>query len=753
MEVLKAGIFESFVIFFQSIQGGLSLNGLFYLFIGLEILSIIIFLFIVNNVYEFRLVKAIDKINAYLYEVQYINENNLIEFNNLMKRVPKVLRYHWQQYMLNRDNNPSYYMSVKNCVDRPIKSSSYSTNIKVIKIIGIIFAGLSFLFSCGWVSSLPELGPDYLITIFLIPVIILVINYLFIMYLSVRRTNNLNELYQTFQIFNRFIDKAVSTMPDYVDFEVLFTSEEIKRGIPVLNEYIEKRQLQEQEEMKKARENAVQHEQYNFKEVGEKGELVLERAMKETEVYFSTRNRLTVEIETFEREIESLKRNFENTIKDYQKQLQASSENIQRLREQQESTTNKIEYNYAKKQQIDEVKKQEQIEKKKKDEELRFNQEINNLTEEINKRKVELETAKSYVSKAMMAEYKTFVDKVYAEIKEDVIKNTKQEFEDLINQREDIAKELEITLSKMDNLEKVNKNLIKQNQEREISIKQATEEETNQLKQQLKKIDNIINNKPEEKTTLSSKEIKNLSNKSKKHKQNYEILTGEFEFDNKNVEIENSQNEEIKLAQNSENNINNEFINNKDSLDEVNIAKPKLNSDNLDINSKLSGVNDSIIDKKDNLTISSENIVSENNLVDKTKKDYIEEKETFDENDLFDLFDSDNKTTYFELKGKSEEDDDDDDTEGKKKVNTEIKKVGRPKKAKKTIESKKRGRPTKVELNENVVKKGRGRPRKKVINIDENLKSIEIRLKEQNELLKQQQKALDITLKNIIKPK
>ena len=753
MEVLKAGIFESFVIFFQSIQGGLSLNGLFYLFIGLEILSIIIFLFIVNNVYEFRLVKAIDKINAYLYEVQYINENNLIEFNNLMKRVPKVLRYHWQQYMLNRDNNPSYYMSVKNCVDRPIKSSSYSTNIKVIKIIGIIFAGLSFLFSCGWVSSLPELGPDYLITIFLIPVIILVINYLFIMYLSVRRTNNLNELYQTFQIFNRFIDKAVSTMPDYVDFEVLFTSEEIKRGIPVLNEYIEKRQLQEQEEMKKARENAVQHEQYNFKEVGEKGELVLERAMKETEVYFSTRNRLTVEIETFEREIESLKRNFENTIKDYQKQLQASSENIQRLREQQESTTNKIEYNYAKKQQIDEVKKQEQIEKKKKDEELRFNQEINNLTEEINKRKVELETAKSYVSKAMMAEYKTFADKVYAEIKEDVIKNTKQEFEDLINQREDIAKELEITLSKMDNLEKVNKNLIKQNQEREISIKQATEEETNQLKQQLKKIDNIINNKPEEKTTLSSKEIKNLSNKSKKHKQNYEILTGEFEFDNKNVEIENSQNEEIKLAQNSENNINNEFINNKDSLDEVNIAKPKLNSDNLDINSKLSGVNDSIIDKKDNLTISSENIVSENNLVDKTKKDYIEEKETFDENDLFDLFDSDNKTTYFELKGKSEEDDDDDDTEGKKKVNTEIKKVGRPKKAKKTIESKKRGRPTKVELNENVVKKGRGRPRKKVINIDENLKSIEIRLKEQNELLKQQQKALDITLKNIIKPK
>lgn len=68
---------------------------------------------------------------------------------------------------------------------------------------------------------------------------VLLLNYIFVIALDIRKAGNTSELYQTFHIFNRFIDKAVSTMPSYVDFEVLFTAKEIKRGIPVLNEYIE----------------------------------------------------------------------------------------------------------------------------------------------------------------------------------------------------------------------------------------------------------------------------------------------------------------------------------------------------------------------------------------------------------------------------------------------------------------------------------------------------------------------------------
>ena len=114
MKLLNVDIFQSVINFFETIKTNFSLEYLLYIFVGLEVLTIIVFSIVAHNVYEMRLTRAVDKINAYLYEVQYINESNLIEFNNMMKRVPKTLRYHWQQYMLNRDKAPSEYMSVVN---------------------------------------------------------------------------------------------------------------------------------------------------------------------------------------------------------------------------------------------------------------------------------------------------------------------------------------------------------------------------------------------------------------------------------------------------------------------------------------------------------------------------------------------------------------------------------------------------------------------------------------------------------------
>ena len=453
MNFLGADVFQSIVTFFEGVRDSLSLEGLLFLFIGLEIFAIVAFIIVTHFIYELRLVRAIDRLNVFLYEAQYINENNLIELNNLMKAVPKTLRYHWQEYMLNRDKNPSFYMSVENCIDRPLKTSAFQAIIKIIKAFGFVFAGLAFLFTCGYAAGVGEFGADFFITVFTIPVFILIINYLFVIALNIRMAANTTELYQTFHIFNRFIDKAVSTMPEYVDFEVLFTEKEIKRGIPVLNEYIEKRQIQEQEELKRARENAIQHEQYNFKPAGEKGELVLERAMKETEIFIGVRTRLNTEIQHLESEIESLKRNFENTTKDYQKKLQASKENSLRLREQQEATTNKLEYNYIRKQQSDEIKKQEQIEKDQEDAQLRFNQEINNLSEQIAQRKQEIQEAKVNLEKAMLAEYTTFANKIFKEVKEDVNTRVREERDGLIKSREEVERELEEAVNRIDILE------------------------------------------------------------------------------------------------------------------------------------------------------------------------------------------------------------------------------------------------------------------------------------------------------------
>ena len=752
-----ADVFQSIVTFFEGIRDSLSLEYLLYIFIGLELLTIIVFIVATHFIYELRLVRAIDRLNVFLYDVQYINENNLIELNNLMKSVPRTLRYHWQEYMLNRDKSPSYYMSVENCIDRPLKTSAFHAIIKIVKSLGFVFAGLAFLFTCGYAAGVGDFGADFFITVFTIPVFILIINYLFVIGLNIRMAANTTELYQTFHIFNRFIDKAVSTMPEYVDFEVLFTEKEIRRGIPVLNEYIEKRQIQEQEELKRARENAIQHEQYNFEQAGEKGELVLERAMKETEIFIGIRTRLNTEIQHFESEIESLKRNFENTTKDYQKKLQASKENSQRLREQQEATTNRLENNYIRKQQSDEIKKQEQIEKDQEDAQLRFNQEINNLSDQIAQRKQEIAEAKVNLEKAMLAEYETFANKIFKEVKEDVNKKVRDERDGLIKSREEVERELEEAVNRIDLLEKQNKILVNKTDQREAYIKAEIGKEKQELEKQLKEKEAIISER--------DKQIR--------------LLTEDYSFD-----------ENKKLEPLSQTKTEDEFGGYYDDLGNY------RNKDGTyyDKEGNFHDENGNVFDKEGNLIFAAQ-----------TKEEPKQEEKPKEDFSMFDTPleeeikepEGERGSTASEAEVKEEAKQPKKRPGRPKKVVTEPevkepKKRGRPRKetaqATPNAEPKKRGRPKK-EVIEPVVtepkKRGRprkettepapvaepkkrGRPRKEVsepvatepkkrgrprkVDIDENLKQIEARLKEQNELLKQQQKDLEVTVKNATRP-
>ena len=835
MKLLNVDIFQSVINFFETIKTNFSLEYLLYIFVGLEVLTIIVFSIVAHNVYEMRLTRAVDKINAYLYEVQYINESNLIEFNNMMKRVPKTLRYHWQQYMLNRDKAPSEYMSVVNCIDRPLKSSALSANIKVAKALSYIYAILSFIFACGFASSQTDIGTGVYIMIFAIPAMVLLLNYIFVIALDIRKAGNTSELYQTFHIFNRFIDKAVSTMPSYVDFEVLFTAKEIKRGIPVLNEYIEKRQLQEQEEMKKARENAIQHEAYNFEEAGEKGELVLERAMKETEIFVSMRNRLNTEIDQFEKEMDSLKRSFENTSKDYQKKLQASKENTERLREQQEATTNRIESNYIRKQQADEIKKQQQIEKDQTDAQLKFNQSIDNLTAEITKRKEELEEGRLNVEKSMLAEYKTFSNKIYEEIRESVNERVKDEREELIGAREEVARELEKAMTQIDTLEMQNKVLVNKAAEREAYVKASVEKEKRELQEKLIAQQEQLNEKNKQIQLISSSYV--------------------AEIEKANAKQKSKQKDKQEITE-------------EQPVEEIKIEEPKADEfgGKYDDNGNYTYPNGSYYDQQGNYHDEKGNIFDKDGILieDKSKPEEVEPKEkeiqervveepveekaeerpeekaeeqpeekaeeqpeeraegqAFEEVEDLAAFDNEepDKTSNEEiLEEASEEQKTEEKPEGKKrgrprkeqteeapkpagkrgrprkeqteeapkpagkrgrprKEQTEeapkpAGKRGRPRKEQTEEAPKpagKRGRPRKEQTEEAPKPAGkRGRPRKeqteeapkpagkrgrpKKINIDENLKLIEERLKEQNRLLQEQQKALDKTV-NGVNPK
>lgn len=428
--------------FLTGLAGSITWDMLFYLAIGFELLMIVFFIIKSSFSYEMRMERVLYKLNRWLNVNQYIDQNNLIEFNGLMKKTPKLLRYHWHQYMLYREKDPSFYMSPYNVIEKPLKTSSFSSNIKNLSAINYSIAALAFVVGLSYISS-SAFSALELAQVLVIPALILIVNVIAIMLLRARQDRNLSKFYLYFHYFDRKMDKAVTTMPDYVDFEVLFTKKEIKRGIPVLNEYLEKRARQEQEELEKARLNAVEHEVFDFSKAGIDGSLVLERAMKETETYLNFRQRTLGEIQQLESEVESLKRNYENTQKDYQRKLQASKENVDRLRKQQEESTNRIESNYIKKQQQDEVKKQEQLERDFDESTMRFNNDIQTLQTDITSKKAELEEHRKIVEDAMNSEYETFSKKVYEKIDKSIEDRVNEEKQAIIDMKDGISDELQ----------------------------------------------------------------------------------------------------------------------------------------------------------------------------------------------------------------------------------------------------------------------------------------------------------------------
>lgn len=430
------------------------INIIFYVGVGFLLLMSIFFFVRARSSYEYKLEKASDRLNDWLFKHQNITEQNLVEFNNIMKekRTPKILRKYWQQYMLYRDKAPSEYMSTYNCIDKPLKTSSFTSNIKNFTMIYVVTAVVTFFLSMFTFASSTKTDTllTYITQSMVASIVILFIGVVLTLALRAMQNYNIATLYQTFNVFNRYIDKASTTIPKYVDFEILFTKQEIKDGIPILGEYLEKRARQEQEELEEAQKNAVSHEEYDFSQSGVDGALVLERAMKESETYINIKQRLLAEIQQFESEISTLKKNYENTSKDYQRKLQASKENMERLRQQQEESTNRIEVNYIRKQQQDEVKKQEQLEKDQEDATNKFNAEVNSLNAEIEDRRTQLEAKRAGVQEAMQNEYQTFSSKLHKAISNNLEESKNETIQQVVNEKDKYAQAITYLKNEVD---------------------------------------------------------------------------------------------------------------------------------------------------------------------------------------------------------------------------------------------------------------------------------------------------------------
>ena len=151
--ILELDIFDSIANIIGNMGSFLKFEYLLYIAIGLQLLFIIYFIIRTNFTYELRLLRSIDRLNLYLLKNQFINESNLVDFNKKIKKSPKILRYHWQQYMLYREKDPSYYMSTYNCIEKPAKSSVFKEKIKNFISITCLLALVSLIIGFGYCKN------------------------------------------------------------------------------------------------------------------------------------------------------------------------------------------------------------------------------------------------------------------------------------------------------------------------------------------------------------------------------------------------------------------------------------------------------------------------------------------------------------------------------------------------------------------------------------------------------------------------
>ncbi len=419
-----------------------------FLYISLAILVVYcVGIFIVSTLsYESRVLSMLSHMNKWFYKNPELNADNIKEFNTKMKQVPKPIRVRWQTYVLFRDKKPSDYLTFEDCIERPLKHSSFEKTSKNINLIfNIIFSLLILVILGGIFGRVAEAEAvfgSYLVYVAIIPVALLILKWIFNMVMNLRMNAMVTDIYSDFAIFTRALDKASYALPDYIDFEMLFTSKEINTSIPILQDYMEQIEKRELEELEKAKLSEIEQEKYDFTAVGNNASLLLERALKESTYYLNNRSRIMAKINHKKDELDALRKNYQNNVNELEKQLQLSRENIQRLKYSLETSTSRVEANRISKQQNEELKRQEEIEKSINDQGQRFNGEAEKINAEIQTFEQELADKKRYIENIIMAEFRTYSTKIYDDINEQNKAKFDEALEDVREDNEILTEEL-----------------------------------------------------------------------------------------------------------------------------------------------------------------------------------------------------------------------------------------------------------------------------------------------------------------------
>ena len=240
---------SSILNFITNISSSIGFTLLFSIGLAIEALFVLFFVLKSLSSYEMRVTKSIEKLNLWLFQNKKLTEDNIKEFNNLVKtKTPKRLNHYWQQFILFREGNPSTYMSADNIVDKPLKASSINSNIRNLTLVSVIWAVLLFILGLAHSNTTASsLSIQSMMLSLILPFLVILLGGIFVIILRARKNVNLNTLYQNLSLFNRFLDNACVELPSYIDYQLLFTQQEIQKGIPVLREFLDARARQEKE--------------------------------------------------------------------------------------------------------------------------------------------------------------------------------------------------------------------------------------------------------------------------------------------------------------------------------------------------------------------------------------------------------------------------------------------------------------------------------------------------------------------------
>lgn len=437
-------IYETFSNVFSAIGNAVA-NNVVISILTFSLVAIIIIYRVIRNRYttEVKTYKAIGKINEYLSKNPFITDNNLAEFNRIMMNSPKTIRFQWQRYIINRTKKPSDFLTEENCVNRPLRVNSYKQGLRNFLILSLVIFVISsvLVVSSYFINVEQQVGA--MIQALSIPFLGLFVCMIYTALGDILYNAIMSDLYYSFSNFERNIDRAVVNMPETIDYEMIFTPKEIQNNIPALQEYLTQRALYEQEQIQKAKDSEVEHEVYNFDDLGVDGSLVMQRALKESELYLGNRRRLLAEIETIQSEKSSVTKDYDEENKDYQRNLRDIREEISKLKAKIETVTNEITRSSLRRQQSAEVEKEQGIERQIEKATAKYTDKIEKLDAEIAKKRKEIEEIKVIAEKALTDEFKHFSDKIYVDLKKVAEKDVKEKIDKLEKEKSEFMGVLE----------------------------------------------------------------------------------------------------------------------------------------------------------------------------------------------------------------------------------------------------------------------------------------------------------------------